>query len=83
MINPVSPQYVCRRQAQATHARARIEAQAARKGMTAVMAEVMQDRAAASGACTEDDLLAAGFTPEEIATHARAARRAAQRNARA
>lgn len=85
MNNLVSPQYVSRRAAEARlrTTRAKIEALAARKGMVAAMAEVMQDRAAASDACTEDDLLTAGFTPEEIATHAPAARRAAQRGARA
>lgn len=85
MINLIPPQYVSHRAAEARlrSARAKLETIAARKGMVAAMAEVMQDRAAASDACTEDDLLAVGFTPEEIALHAPAARRAAQRSARA
>lgn len=42
------------------------------KGATipAAIAEVMVERHAASGACTEADLLAAGFTSREIARHA-------------
>lgn len=38
------------------------------------MAEVMQERSAANGCCTEADLVAAGFTLAEIATHADRAR---------
>ena len=85
MVNLHSPQYVSHAvlTARAQEARAKLERLAAKKGMVAAMAEVMQDRAAASGACTEDDLLAAGFTEAEIAMHAPAARRAALRSARA
>lgn len=42
--------------------------------LVADMAQVMIDRAAASGACTEEHILAEGFTREELATHGDAAR---------
>jgi len=85
MINLHSPQLVSHAAAstRAHEARAKRERIAAKKGMVAAMAEIMQDRAAASDACTEADLLAAGFTEAEIAMHAPAARRAALRSARA
>jgi hypothetical protein len=43
------------------------------------MARVMAERAAATGACTEGDLKAAGFAEVEIARHADAARAQARR----
>lgn len=43
------------------------------------IARVLVDRAAAEGACTEADLLAAGFTTAELARHLEAARRLARR----
>jgi hypothetical protein len=43
------------------------------------MARVMVDRAAASGACSSDDLAVACFTAEEIQCHGDAARRIAAR----
>lgn len=43
------------------------------------MARVMVDRAAASGACSEDDLAAAGFTAAEMQRHGQAARGIAAR----
>lgn len=44
--------------------------------VAARMAGIMLDRRAATGACTEDDLLGT-FRPAELATHANAARRLA------
>lgn len=44
------------------------------------IARVMVDRAAASEACAESDLAAAGFTAAEIARHADAARSIARRH---
>ena len=47
-----------------------------------IMARIMTDRRALTGAVTEDDLLSAGFTRPEVATHcARARERAATRGA--
>ncbi|MGQ9367726.1 hypothetical protein [Azospirillum sp. ST 5-10] len=43
------------------------------------MAELMGERAAAGGCCTEDDLLAAGYSREDIARHGDAARALARR----
>lgn len=44
------------------------------------IARVLIDRASASGACTEADLAAAGFTAGEIASLGEAARRIARRS---
>lgn len=44
------------------------------KSTVAAIAAVMADRTAGNGACTESDLIAAGFTPADIARHADAAR---------
>lgn len=47
--------------------------------ITGLMAAFMVDRTATCGACTEDDLAAAGFSPDEIIElHVAAAKSAAQ-----
>lgn len=49
-----------------------------RPASPAEISRVLIDRTAASGACTEADLLAAGFTAAELAQHLEAARRIAR-----
>lgn len=47
--------------------------------ITGLMATVMVDRSATSGACTADDLASAGFSPDEITElHVAASKAAAQ-----
>lgn len=81
MFNQQSPQYACHLSVRARSERQRLQRRIAAASIAAVMAEVMTDRTAASDACTEDDLLAAGFTREEIAAHAEPARKLAARRA--
>lgn len=49
-----------------------------RPASPAEISRVLIDRTAASGACTEADLQAAGFTAAELAQHLEAARRIAR-----
>lgn len=92
MINLHSPQYVSdAAERSARGARQRLDRRVSaaddkdilHNGIAIVMAEVMVDRATASGACTNDDLYAAGFTSSEIASFAEEARRLALRPRRA
>lgn len=48
------------------------------KSIVADMARVMAERRASAGACTEDDLKAAGFTAAEIVSYADDARQMAR-----
>jgi len=48
------------------------------KSIVADMARVMAERRASAGACTEDDLKAAGFTADEIVSYGDDARQLAR-----
>jgi hypothetical protein len=49
-----------------------------RPATPAEISRVLIDRTSAAGACTEADLLAAGFSPAELTQHLEAARRMAR-----